>query len=94
MAAIEKFLHQHFANQQDVPEPAPSSSAQLVFPDSQPDTLDEPFARVNTVATGSPAEAAGLKPRDEIRNFGYVNRANHDNLKKVGECVQGNEGVS
>ena len=94
MAAIEKFLHQHFASLQDAPEPPPSAGAPPVLPDSQPDLLDGAFARVNTVAAGSPAETAGLKPGDEIRNFGYVNRSNHDNLKKVGECVQGNEGVS
>lgn len=95
MAAIEKFLHQHFATLQDAPEPLPSAAAPApVVPDSQPEILDGPFARVNTVAVGSPAESAGLKPGDEIRNFGYVNRSNHDNLKKVGECVQGNEGVS
>ena len=92
MAAIEKFLHNHFANHADG-APAPASSLPPVLPDSQPDTLGEPFARVNTVAAGSPAEAAGLKPGDEIRNFGYVNRSNHDGLKSVGECVQGNEGV-
>ncbi|KAL6869181.1 putative 26S proteasome regulatory subunit [Amphichorda felina] len=95
MAAIEKFLHQHFATLQDAPEPLPSAAAPApVLPDSQPEILDGPFARVNTVAVGSPAESAGLKPGDEIRNFGYVNRSNHDNLKKVGECVQGNEGYN
>ncbi|CAM1507065.1 Fc.00g067060.m01.CDS01 [Cosmosporella sp. VM-42] len=93
MARIEKFLHEHFASLDDESEPVPTSSSGLpVLPDSQPTTLDQPFAKVNTVAAGGPAEQAGLKPGDEIRNFGYVNRANHDNLKKVAECVQGNEG--
>ena len=94
MASVERFLQDHFASLDDAPEAAPSSSAQPVLPDSQSDSLDEVFARVNTVASGSPAETAGLKAGDEIRNFGYVNRGNHDHLKKVGECVQGNEGVS
>jgi 26S proteasome non-ATPase regulatory subunit 9 len=53
----------------------------------------DPFAKVDTVAPGSPADEAGLKVNDHIRNFGYVNRSNHDNLKGVAECVQGNEGV-
>jgi 26S proteasome non-ATPase regulatory subunit 9 len=35
-----------------------------------------------------------LREGDEIRNFGYVNNTNHDGLRRVGECVQGNEGVS
>ena len=43
---------------------------------------------------GSPADAAGLKAGDEIRVFGYANNTNHDELKRVAECVQGNEGVS
>lgn len=96
MARIEKFLHEHFASlDENDAEPAPNSgSTQPVLPDSYSASLDPPFAKVNTVAAGSPAESAGLKPGDEIRNFGYVNRANHDDLKKVAECVQGNEGVS
>lgn len=66
----------------------PSSSSQAPQP-SRP-----PFAKVNSVVSGSPAESAGLKAGDLIRNFGYVNHTNHDGLKRVGECVQGNEGVS
>jgi 26S proteasome regulatory subunit N4 len=96
MTWIEKFLHEHFASL-DENEPAPvasSSNSQRILPDSVSTPLDLPFAKVNTVAAGSPAETAGLKPGDEIRNFGYVNQANHDNLRKVAECVQGNEGVS
>ncbi|KAL2685216.1 hypothetical protein Neosp_006313 [[Neocosmospora] mangrovei] len=93
MTRIEKFLHEHFASlDENDAEPAPSSGTQPILPDSYSAPLDPPFAKVNTVAAGSPAESAGLKPGDEIRNFGYVNRANHDNLKKVAECVQGNEG--
>ncbi|KAF5023603.1 hypothetical protein F66182_4361 [Fusarium sp. NRRL 66182] len=94
MAGIEKFLHEHFASldENDFAPAAGSSNVQPVLSDSIAAPLDPPFAKVNTVATGSPAESAGLKAGDEIRNFGYVNRTNHDNLKKVAECVQGNEG--
>ena len=93
MGRVEKHLHEHFANIDDEPTEPITSSRPPILPDTQPESLDEPFARVNTVAPGSPAETAGLRPGDEIRNFGYVNRANHDGLKKVAECVQGNEGV-
>jgi 26S proteasome non-ATPase regulatory subunit 9 len=62
--------------------------------DALPETLEVPFAKVNSVVADSPADTAGLKAGDEIRNFGYVNKSNHDGLKKVAECVQGNEGVS
>ncbi|KAI1487223.1 hypothetical protein F5X96DRAFT_651103 [Biscogniauxia mediterranea] len=93
MNAIEKHLHAHFASLQDTSDVAPTSTTRAgVMGDSIPETLDEPFAKVNSVVTDSPAEAAGLKAGDEIRNFGYVNKDNHDGLKKVAECVQGNEG--
>ncbi len=94
MSNIEKFLHNHFANAEEAPESDNRPAIQPVLPDAQPVTLGEPFAKVNTVAPGSPADGAGLKPGDEIRTFGYVDGSNHDNLRKVAECVQGNEGVS
>ncbi|KAI1649732.1 uncharacterized protein F4817DRAFT_13995 [Daldinia loculata] len=90
---LEKYLHEHFASIQDADDVAPASANRTeMLGDSIPATLEEPFAKVNSVVAGSPAESAGLKPGDEIRNFGYVNRGNHDGLKKVAECVQGNEG--
>jgi 26S proteasome non-ATPase regulatory subunit 9 len=96
MTRIEKFLHEHFASldEDDAAPVATATNSQPALPDSLAAPLDPPFAKVNTVAPGSPAETAGLKAGDEIRNFGYVNRANHDNLRKVAECVRGNEGVS
>jgi 26S proteasome non-ATPase regulatory subunit 9 len=94
MGVIEKYLHEHFANLQEG-DAAPSMVGDelRILPDSQSEQLDEPFAKVNSVAANSPAQQAGLQAGDEIRNFGYVNRSNHDGLKKVAECVQGNEGV-
>lgn len=95
MNAIEKQLHQHFASLQDTDDIAPpSTSRPEMMGDSIPETLEEPFAKVNSVVANSPADSAGLKAGDEIRNFGYVNKNNHDGLKKVAECVQGNQGVS
>ncbi|KAG9257031.1 uncharacterized protein F5Z01DRAFT_647453 [Emericellopsis atlantica] len=93
MKSIEKHLHEHFASLNDAPAPAAGESLPSEpLPDSIPEQLDPTFARVNTVAPNSPAEAAGLKPNDEIRSFGWVKRSNHDNLRKVGEVVQANEG--
>ena len=101
MTVIEKHLHEHFARlaengtQSDpmtnggLPNTDIASSSSLA-----PQASGPPFAKVNSVVAGSPAESAGLKAGDEIRNFGYVNHTNHDGLKRVGECVQGNEGVS
>ncbi|ERT02205.1 hypothetical protein HMPREF1624_00503 [Sporothrix schenckii ATCC 58251] len=98
MGVIEKFLHEHFASldadatgAQDRADNAGAPAAQIL-PDSVPEALEPPFAKVNSVVHGSPAADAGLQAGDQIRSFGYVNHANHDGLKKVGECVAGNEG--
>ncbi|EQB59016.1 hypothetical protein CGLO_00663 [Colletotrichum gloeosporioides Cg-14] len=96
MILVEKHLHEHFASLQedDETQSAPTRGDIGLLPDHVPlETLQEPFAKVNSVVPGSPAGEAGLKPNDEIRNIGYVSHANHDNLKKVAECVQGNEGT-
>ncbi|KAL2134897.1 hypothetical protein VTI74DRAFT_10532 [Chaetomium olivicolor] len=94
MSVIERRLHEHFASLEDDDSEttAPASADALIPRDAVPERLDQPFAKVNTVVDNSPAANAGLKPGDLIRNFGYVNHENHDGLKKVGECVQGNEG--
>ncbi|KAI1107527.1 hypothetical protein F4804DRAFT_329259 [Jackrogersella minutella] len=93
MNTVEKHLHEHFANIQDNDNITPTSTNPTdMLGDSIQDTLEEPFAKVNSVIADSPADLAGLKPGDEIRNFGYVNKANNDRLYKVGECVAGSEG--
>ena len=63
--------------------------------DSRPTVgmLETPFAKVNSVVPGSPADQAGLKAGDTIRSFGDVNWLNHERLSKVAEAVQQNEGV-
>lgn len=99
MNVIEKHIHEHFARQaanaaSEDPLPINAMDVDMVLPSRPPPVVfTPPFAKVNSVVEGSPAETAGLKAGDQIRNFGYVNNTNHDGLKKVGECVQGNEGV-
>jgi len=96
MGVIEKHLHEHFASldeQEEDVATTESGSRGAVLLDSVLEVLEPPFARVDSVADNSPADRSGLKVGDKIRNFGYVNHANHDNLKKVAECVMGNQGV-
>jgi 26S proteasome non-ATPase regulatory subunit 9 len=103
MNVIEKHIHEHFAKQAELAAAEGSTTNGTTPMDTDiptsssfraPQASGPPFAKVNSVVDGSPADSAGLKSGDEIRNFGYVNHANHDGLKRVGECVQGNEGVS
>ena len=56
--------------------------------------IEPPFAKVNTVAAGSPAAQAGLQPGDKVIRFGTCNWTNHDRLSKVAQVVQQNENVS
>lgn len=85
MKQIESFLHDHFANLDNSEEASTPAQPRL-------EALPRAFAKVNTITPSSPAEQAGLRPADEIRVFGHVNQSNHDNLKKLAECVQDNEG--
>ena len=99
MIRIEEALHQHHATLQAsdaVKESSPGQPAQPSASIETPGlTIDEtPFARVNTVDSQSPAHDAGLKAGDKIRSFGSANWMNHENLRKLAEVVQRNEGVS
>ncbi|KAG9238772.1 26S proteasome non-ATPase-like protein regulatory subunit 9 [Amylocarpus encephaloides] len=96
MNVIEKHLHEHFARQAELEAAVEltdgTSGVETSIPSTQaPLPFVPPFAKVNSVVDRSPADSAGLKAGDEIRSFGYVNHDNHDDLKKVGECVADNE---
>jgi 26S proteasome regulatory subunit N4 len=99
MNRIEIGLHQHHASLQesgDSKESQPEITRQNdVTNDQTPGrtTIESPFAKVNSVAPSSPAQEAGLKVGDKIRNFGLATWRNHENLRKVAEVVQRSEGV-
>ncbi|CAN8098866.1 unnamed protein product [Discula destructiva] len=101
MAKLEVHIHAHFASlaadaADDTESGATATTTATTDPavlrDFAPASLDPPFAKVNTVTPNSPAASAGLQQGDLVRNFGWVNAANHDGLRKVAECVQGSEG--
>ncbi len=97
MNRIEKGLHEHHASMQAAEaskeEPLTSGNTPAVRQQSEP-IIETPFAKVNSVESGSPAHEAGLKSGDKIRSFGSADWTNHENLRKLGEVVQRNEGVS
>lgn len=100
MARVEQGVHAYFADIKDreargeplqVPPAAPELPGDM---SSGQDQLPEtPFAKVNSVAEESPAAQAGMKAGDKVCSFGTVNWMNHENLRKISEVVQNNEGV-
>ncbi|KAL8665594.1 MAG: hypothetical protein Q9202_002098 [Teloschistes flavicans] len=98
MSKIEDGLHAHHAQARSlggVPSPFASQGWPAAVANSdQPglSSLEAPFAKVNSVVAGSPAEEAGMKAGDKIRKFGNVDWINHEKLSKVAETVQRNEG--
>lgn len=104
MKYLEKGLHEHFARMQNA-SGATSTNGTTTVPSTAPTTsitdnsiadagmLGTPFAKVNSVEPGSPADQAGLEMGDMIRGFGNVHWLNHERLSKVAEAVQQNEGV-
>ena len=95
MSKIDIGLQEHHAaHQASNPTPTPSSSQRASHSSADQGLIDTPFAKVNSVVSGSPADDAGLKAGDRIRRFGNVNWINHERLSKVAEAVQRNQGVS
>ena len=99
MSKIEGGLHAHHASlkaSDSLPPPSSShgSTANRAGNAGDPDGVEPFFAKVGGVATGSPAEDAGLRVGDQITRFGNVNWMNHEKLSKVAETVQRSEGVS
>lgn len=100
MKYLEAGIHEHFARMQNasgattngttVPSTVPSIADNSI---ADAGMLGTPFAKVNSVEPGSPADQAGLKMGDSIRGFGNVHWLNHERLSKVAETVQQNEGV-
>ena len=66
---------------------ATTSSAARNAAGGEEGLVETPFARVNSVVPGSPADEAGLKAGDRIRRVGDVNWVNHEKLAKVAEVV-------
>ena len=98
MSKIEAGLHAHHASVQSTQHlPAQNSSQgqDVAMSSNRTDSelVETPFAKVNSMVAGSPAEDAGLRVGDRIRKFGEVSWINHEKLSKIAETVQRSEGV-
>ncbi|PKX94988.1 putative 26S proteasome non-ATPase regulatory subunit Nas2 [Aspergillus novofumigatus IBT 16806] len=101
MKHLEKGLHEHFASLQRAQAAVAAGGMNGTAVQrsnlgesslSDAEIIGTPFAKVNSVVPGSPADQAGLKAGDTIRSFGNVNWINHERLSKVAQTVQQNEG--
>ncbi|OCK84865.1 26S proteasome non-ATPase regulatory subunit 9 [Lepidopterella palustris CBS 459.81] len=97
MSRIEVGLHKHHAAMAEAAQnntPVPENIAGVAATGSSAGpALEAPFAKVNSVMPGSPAESAGLQVGDNITKFGAVDWTNHEKLSKVAEVVSQNEGL-
>jgi 26S proteasome non-ATPase regulatory subunit 9 len=99
MKQLEEAVHKQFASgkaldveaQSDAPRTTNGATPSVSAP--APIAHQPPFARINTVSPGGPAEQAGLRPEDRLVVFGSVNFTNHERLGKVAQVVQQNENV-
>ncbi|PWY88355.1 hypothetical protein BO70DRAFT_350725 [Aspergillus heteromorphus CBS 117.55] len=102
MSHLEKGIHNHFANLQRAQAVAPSGGNAGDTPGLQASVSGNaasdagaagmPFAKVNSVVPGSPADQAGLRAGDTVRSFASANWLNHERLSKVAQVVQQSEG--
>ena len=89
MTKIEEILISLHAQQANNAEEAESSSVGTsgsgVHPMDQ--DLPEPFAKVEFVNIGSPAQDAGMKSGDLVVEFGTQNNSNFKSLMDIGQLV-------
>ncbi|GAA6058041.1 hypothetical protein JCM3770_002935 [Rhodotorula araucariae] len=74
------------------PEPDRASGDQRM--QARDDADEAPFAQVDAVAPGSPADSAGIQRGDLVVALGTVTSANHDHLRAVAALVGRSEGAT
>ncbi|EMC98653.1 hypothetical protein BAUCODRAFT_66012 [Baudoinia panamericana UAMH 10762] len=101
MAKLETAVHKAFAEGKPLANGAASATRAPVTQNSissgagssvlRSSVIEPPFARVNSVVPGSPADQAGLMSGDKVTSFGSINWTNHERLSRVAQVVQQNE---
>lgn len=101
MAHVEQRVYEHFKQYEQTHFTSPpayttiaATAPRAILLDDATLTAGPAFAKVTGVVSGSPADQAGLEVGDAIKNFAGVNWTNHENLSKIAQVVQKNEGVS
>lgn len=100
MSRLDVVIQRRFAELAAEPAPASATTSPTPVPirsstsQSAQAAANTPFAKVNTVVSGSPAADSGLQIGDEVTRFGSATWLNHDRLSKVAEIVAQSEGVS
>ncbi|GAA6033968.1 hypothetical protein JCM8097_000433 [Rhodosporidiobolus ruineniae] len=61
--------------------------------EAKEDGEEKPWAKVDAVAPGSPADSAGLKRDDLLLRLASLTASNHDNLRAVAALIPKSEGV-
>ncbi len=83
------------------PKPAAACTAAPAGPSPSPMRVDEspddesalePFAELDEIAAGGPAESAGARVGDRLLRFGGVVASNHDGLRALVRLTQRSEG--
>jgi 26S proteasome non-ATPase regulatory subunit 9 len=99
MAHIEQRVYEHFKQYEQTHFTSPpayttiaATAPRAILLDDATLTAGPAFAKVTNVVSGSPADQAGLEVGDTIKNFAGVNWTNHENLSKIAQVVQKNEG--
>lgn len=96
MKKLEAAVEEQFASGKAVEAASSPSTRRMpaATSSSNATAIQPPFAKVNSVAAGSPAESAGLLAGDRVVKFGAANWTNHERLSKVAQEVSQNENVS
>lgn len=94
MAKVEAAVHSQFAKAAEATSNGVANQHAVRSTGASNPVIEPPFAKVNSVVPGSPADVAGLKVGDKVTRFGIANFTNHERLSKVAQVVQQNENVS